>query len=378
MNQQPSSKAKPGSSVSFFGREAFYQRYRTSILEAIDSALADGHFLDGAAIGTFETICARRAGRRFAAAVNSGTDALTIALRAVGVGSGDEVVVTAFSFVASASPILLARTNPVFVDISPATYLMDLQQVRRAISPTTKAILAVQLFGQCLAPGPLEAIARDHGLILVEDAAQAFGSARDGRPAGGVGRVSVFSFDPSKVVGGLTTGGMLLTDDPNVYAAAVRLRSHGWDGRGGFAQLGYNSRMSSLNAAMLADLIRHDPIRSRARRRVAHSYIDGLRDVPGLVLPTIPQRSHPNFHKFVVRTGRRDALRRHLALYGIETRVHYPIPLPNIEAMSGRFRTIGQLPHATRACQEVLSLPIHPELTDLEVQRVIDAMRSFR
>lgn len=369
--------AGAGDMVGFLGHDAWYSLHRSEILASVDLALESGAPIDGAAVAAVEARCAQSAHRRFAIAVNSGTDALVIALRAAGVSPGAEVIVTAFSFIASASAIVLAGAIPVFVDIDPATYLMDLDEAQKAITPRTEAIVAVQLYGQCLLPEALERLARSRALLLVEDAAQAFGASRHGRPAGSLGEVSVFSFDPSKVVGGVTTGGMVLTDDPATRDAALQLRSHGWNGSDRFDRLGYNSRMATINGAVLGVALNHEPDRARARRQIAQRYQDTLSAAHGLRAPPIVDGSSPNFHKFVVRSARRDEFRRHLAAHRIDTRVHYAVPLPDNGSLAGSCRVSGSLRQTRAACGEVLSLPIYPELTSEQIDRVGEALHAF-
>lgn len=251
-----------------------------------------------------EQQCADTLGRHHAAAVGSGTDALTLALRACGVGPGDEVIVTSFSFIASASPILHLGATPVYVPVDPATLHMTPDACAAACTPATRAIIAVHLFGRCL-PGidTLEELVTTRGLYLIEDAAQAFGATHQGRPAGSFGHLSVLSFDPSKVLGGISTGGLVATDDEHLHRAVTTMRGHGYDSSTGeFTCLGVNSRMSSANAAVLLNHLRHQAAWREARARVAEQYRSGLAALPLLVPPGPTAGSLDNHHKYVLRT----------------------------------------------------------------------------
>jgi dTDP-4-amino-4,6-dideoxygalactose transaminase len=366
--------------VSFAGLKRRYHVERPILLAAIAAALDTGCALDGPQIDELERRCADLTGRHHARAVNSGTDGLVLALRSANIGPGNEVIVTAFSFIASASAIRLVGATPVFVDIDPQTYLMDLTALPKALTPATKAIIAVDLFGQCLPPLPLESFAAEHGLVLIEDAAQALGASINGRPAGSLGHLSVLSFDPFKVVSGVTSGGLVLTDDPDLDQSVRRLRCHGFNPMTGQADtLGINSRMPTLNAAVLLSELDHASLRGLARARTAAAYRSELADLWSGVLPVAcPANAEHNHHKFVLRSAARDHLRDHLAACGIETKIHYRAALPDQPAFAGTCRTIGCLPHARQAAQEVLSLPIHSHLTDTEVDHVITCLRRWR
>lgn len=364
--------------VPFFGLDRQYARYRQEFLAIADRVLSSGLVLQGKEVAEFEASVAAAVGRRHVVAVGSCTDALAFALLACGVQPGDEVIVTAFSFFASASPILRVGAIPRFADIDPATFMMDLARLDALVTPRTRAILAVHIFGQTLPMDRVEAFAAHHGIALVEDAAQALG-ARDGsRPAGSMGRASCFSFDPTKVIGAFGSGGALGTDDADIAAHARALRYHGRDPASRqFARVGFNSQLSSEAAAMLAFKMAHLEEWQAERARIADLYRRGLDGLAGLTMPATRPGSTHNWHKFVVRARERDALAQHLAKRGVATMVHYSRLMCEEPAVTGLGGATPNLPAARDAVDHVLSLPIYPDMTEAEAAAVIDGVRSF-
>lgn len=330
--------------------------------------LASARFILGPEVAALEAELASLCGVSHGIGVNSGTDALVLALKAVGVGPGDEVITSSFSFVASATAALMVGARPVFVDIVPATYNLDPALVDRAVTGRTRAIVAVHLYGQPAAMDALGAVARARGLALVEDAAQAVGATYAGRPAGAWSDVAILSFYPTKNLGGCGDGGMVLTSREDIAAAVRRLRDHGSPRKYEHVELGYSSRLDELQAALLRVKLRHLPAWNEARRAVAARYRALLRGAP-LVLAEEVAPAHHIYHQFTVRTPKRDALVAALGEAGIGTAVHYPIPIPAqpLFAMPDADRAF---PHAARAASEVLSLPCFPELTEEEIRTV--------
>lgn len=364
--------------ISFFGLNKSYINNREKIISIIDKTLSEEEFLRGKSVGYLEEKCARILGRKYAIAVNSGTDALALALRGGGIIEGDEVIVTAFSFVASASPILMVGATPVFVDINPDTYLMDLNKLKAAITKRTKAIIAVQLYGQCVDPLEIEKIAKEYELLLIEDAAQAFGSQRNGRSAGTIGDVSTISFDVSKVVNGISTGGIILTDNCDLYKTIKSMRSHGLNVETkDFEFLGFNSQMSSINAAVLSYKIDIEGVRRERRIEIAERYIKKLSNVSGIKCPILIDDSVHNFHKFVIRVDERDELIKFLSKSQIETKIHYNKPIPHNMLMSSKSNVYIGIPETIKACSEVLSLPIYAELENDEVDYISNQIIKF-
>ena len=285
--------------IPFFAGAREMTAHGAEYLEAIGAALAGGQALQGPQVGALEERLADACVRRFAVAVGSGTDALFFALAANGIGPGDEVLVPAFSFIATASCIVRAGARPVFADVD-ASGLLDLESAAAACGPRTRALIAVQLYGQMLDPARLEAFAVERGLLLVEDAAQAFGAAADRRSAGSVGPVSCLSFDPTKTVSAPGSGGALLCDDEELAARVRRLRWHGRDAAGQFAALGYNSQLPTASAAVLLRKLDLDPGWTDRRRAIAVQYDAALAGTPARPIGTLPRREHV-FHKYVVR-----------------------------------------------------------------------------
>jgi dTDP-4-amino-4,6-dideoxygalactose transaminase len=305
--------------------------------------------------------------------VGSGTDALRLALTAVGVKPGDEVITPAFSFVASASTIVMAGATPVFVDIEPSTCGLDPEALAGALTPRTRAIVAVHLYGHPARIDRIAEIARRHRVALIEDAAQAIGATWDGRPIGGWGDAACLSFYPTKNLGACGDGGLLLTDRDDLAGHLGRLRHHGDAGRYQHVELGYCSRLDEVQAAMLRVKLGRLEAWTEARRRLAARYRAGLADL-GLGLPYEDPRARHIYHMFTVRHPRRDALARALADLGVGTMVHYPRAVPDqpLFGLDGE----RQWPQAWRAAREVLSLPCYPEMTDAEIDGVVAAIRT--
>jgi dTDP-4-amino-4,6-dideoxygalactose transaminase len=371
---------------------------RPDLDAAWQRALASGQFVLGPEVAAFEREAADFLGVRHAVGLNSGTDALTIGLRALGVGPGDEVITTPFSFFATSETVLLLGAVPVFVDLTPDGFLLDPNAVAEAVTERTRAILPVHLYGELAPMDELNRIAQRHELRVLEDAAQAFGArapasasasgpeaaeaatdadelvgrvaSRD-RAAGALGHAAAFSFYPTKNLGALGDGGLLTTNDDAVAARAQRLRNHGSERRYHHLEPGYNSRLDALQAAWLRVKLPHLDAWTQARRRVAARYDALLADVDGVVTPR-PAPGHV-YHQYTVRLpgGRRDAVAEGLRARGVASMVYYP---ETLDRYGGR--THGDLPHARRAAAEVLSLPVYPTLDEEAQAHVADALRS--
>jgi dTDP-4-amino-4,6-dideoxygalactose transaminase len=302
---------------------------------------------------------------------------LHYALLAAEIGPGDEVLVTDLSFVASASAISLTGATPVFVDVDD-TYNTDLSLAETKVTKKTRAIIFVHLYGQMSDPARIEAFARAHGLILIEDAAQAIGASFNGRPAGTLGLASCLSFNSTKTVSAPGGGGMVLTNDDAVAEGVRRLRYHGKATNGHFEELGYNSLMPTLTAAVLSIKLDHDEAWMARRRQIARYYHDRLAGIDGdFVLPAEMPGAVHNYHKFVVRSARREALRIFLQQRGIEAKVHYPLPLHREPCFEKYAYPDVQFPRAVRYSDTVLTLPVHAYLTDAEVDTIADVVREF-
>jgi dTDP-4-amino-4,6-dideoxygalactose transaminase len=340
---------------------------------AVGRVVASGRFVLGEEGAAFERELARFSGVRHAIGVGSGTDALRLGLAALEVGPGDEVVTPAFSFVASATTIVMAGATPVFVDIEPGTFALDPAAVARALTPRTRAIMPVHLYGQPAAMDRLQALARAHGLSVLEDAAQAVGARWAGRPVGAWGDLACLSFYPTKNLGACGDAGAILTDRDDLAERLRRLRHHGDAGRYRHVELGWCSRLDEVQAAILRVKLRHLPAWIERRRDLAARYAAGLAGLP-LGLPVARPEARHVWHLYTVRHPERDAFRKALEDLGVGTAVHYPLPVPGqpLFGADGERRW----PEAWRAAREVLSLPCYPELTDAEGAGVVAAVRS--
>ena len=347
----------------------------TALEAAWRRVVASGHFIGGPEVEAFEGEAARFLGVKHAVGVNSGTDALVIALRALGVGPGDEVVTSPFTFFATAESVSAVGATPVFADIDPVTFNLDPELAARACGPRTRAILPVHLFGHAADVDALGALARERGLALLEDVAQAFGGSAGGRRLGTIGRVGAFSFFPSKNLGCLGDGGLVATDDDAIGDAARMLRSHGSRRKYFNEQIGYNSRLDALQAAVLRAKLPHVGAWNAGRREAAQRYRELLAGVPGIVLPVERAGVEHVYHQFTIRIGggRRDALRDALAADGIGTMVYYPKALHQLPVYE---KAGSGFPEAERATREVLSLPLWPRITPETQERVVRSLRA--
>lgn len=356
-----------------------------NIKEEIDAAIGDvlhsSYFIGGDQVAEFECELAGELGGSYVRGVGNGTDALQIAMMALGIGPGDEVITPAFTFVATAEAAALLGARPVFCDIDPHTFTMDPAQVEELITERTKAIVPVHLFGQPADLDPILEIAARHDLPVVEDNAQAIGSTYRGRPLGFIGTIGTLSFFPSKNLGAFGDGGAVLTEDESLYHEMRLIASHGSKKKYHNERVGINSRLDAMQAAILRVKLRHLDEYTRARQEAADRYDELLADVEGIVTPHRAEYGTHVFHQYTIRlqgpfAGRREALRDHLKEQGIPHAVYYPVPLHELPVWSGQEQR-GDLSQTERAADEVLSLPMHTELTAEQQQRVADALRSF-
>lgn len=344
---------------------------RERLLAAVRRVMDSGVYIQGPEVEAFEAAIALACGVRHGVGVSSGTDALVVALRILGIGPGDEVLVPAYSFVATATAVLLVGARPVFVDIDPGTFCIDPAACEAAVTPRTRAVIPVHLFGQCADMPALDAMARRHGLAVVEDAAQSLGAAlADGRRAGSLGRLACVSFFPSKNLGALGDAGMLLTDDDALAERARQVRSHGSVRKSHWHELlGGNHRMDAIQAAVLRVKLECLDEWTAKRRENARRYRRLLR---GVGLPAERGGVHV-YNQFVIRSARRDELRAALTAAGVETAVYYPHPLPDQPVFGA---VAGSFPRARDASRETLALPVAPTVDAAAVERVCAAIRS--
>jgi len=354
-----------------------YERIKDEIDAAVASVFDSGWFVLGENVRAFEEEFARYCGVKYAVGVGSGLEALHLALLALGVGEGDEVITVPFTAVATTLAISFAGAKPVFVDVEPDTCLMDATKIREHITPRTKAIIPVHLYGQCADMDAINSIAREKGLKVIEDAAQAHGAMYRGKRAGALGDVGCFSFYPSKNLGAYGEAGMVTTNDESVAERVRMLRNYGQSDRYHHKLKGYNSRLDELQAAVLRVKLRHLDEWNEERRELARRYNEALTDC-GVGLPVEREGRRHVFHLYVIRSPQRDALREYLRERQIGTQIHYPIPVHLQEAYKELGLRRGCFPVSERLADEVLSIPLFPELSESEVSAVIDAVRGFR
>jgi UDP-2-acetamido-2-deoxy-ribo-hexuluronate aminotransferase len=348
---------------------AQYARLREDIGRRIQRVLDHGQYILGPEVAELEARLAAFAGTRHCVAVSSGTDALLLALLALGIGPGDEVVTTPFTFVATSEAIRLAGARPVYADIDARTYALDPARLEAVITPRTRAIVAADLFGQCADYVTLGAIAARHGLPVIEDAAQSFGALAQGRRAGSLATIGATSFYPSKPLGGYGDGGACFTDDPSLAGLLRELRVHGQNGTYRYARVGINGRLDTLQAAVLLAKLEVFPEEIGLREAVAGRYD---RRLAGLVqTPYVAPGNTSVYAQYTIEVDARDRVRQLLAEAGIATAVHYPVPLHR----EAPYRdAAARAPCAERAAARVLSLPMHPYLESTEQDRVVDAL----
>jgi dTDP-4-amino-4,6-dideoxygalactose transaminase len=354
---------------------AQYAAHRAEIDAAIARVLDAGRYILGEETRAFEREFAEYIGVAHGIGVGSGTEALHLALVACGVGLGDEIITVSHTAVATVSAIEMAGATPVLVDIDPDRYTLDPRMLQRAITPRTKVIIPVHLYGAPAELEPILDIARRHNIRVLEDCAQAHGAMYNGRRVGAWGDIAVFSFYPTKNLGAIGDGGFVATHDPGVAERVRLLREYGWTERYVSSIRGWNSRLDELQAAILRVKLRHLDADNARRRSLAGVYDEML--PPAIQKPIVLNGGTHVYHLYVIRHPLRDRLAAHLRENGIGTGIHYPVPIHLQPAYRGRLGDTGSLPQTERAAREVLSLPMYPELGDDQVREVADAARSF-
>ncbi len=357
-----------------------YRQIKPEIDEAVARVFDSQYFILSPEVQAFEEGLAQYVGAKHAVGCGSGTDALMLALMACGVGQGDEVITVPFTFVATAGPIALLGAKPVFVDIDPVTYNIDVKKVEGAITSKTRAIIPVDLFGLMAPMTDLEAIAKKHNLVLIEDAAQAIGAKAQGRTAGATGTMGSFSFFPSKNLGAAGDGGAITTNDSSIAQKLRKLRVHGSPRRYEYELLGVNSRLDALQAAVLRVKLKYldgwaDERRKNAKRYGQLFQQSGVTD--RVTLPSEPAGYHHIYNQYTIRVSQRDKLREFLTEKGIPSEIYYPYPLhlqPVFKDLGGR---AGDFPVSEQACKEVLALPIYPEMGEARQQQVVEGISQF-
>ncbi|MBE2187349.1 MAG: DegT/DnrJ/EryC1/StrS family aminotransferase [Rhodothermales bacterium] len=342
--------------------------------EALERVLRSGHFILGPDVGAFEQDVAAYLGVRHAIGLNSGTDALFIGLRALGIQPGDEVITTTFSFFATAESVSLLGAKPVFVDVEEESFNLDVTQLEAAITEKTRAIVPVHLFGRPANMTAVLEVAARHGLKVLEDCAQSFGARVDTKLTGTLGHAGAYSFFPSKNLGAYGDGGLLATNDDEVARVARMLRAHGSAKKYHNEMVGYNSRLDTIQAAVLRVKLPHIEAYNAGRRRVAQRYNEAFADLGGLIVPELTE-GHV-FHQYTLRVvdGKRDALAQYLAGLDIQTMVYYPIPQDRLPIYAGQY---PRFPVSDLLAEQVLSLPIWPQMKEQEQAIVLEAVRAF-
>ncbi len=353
-----------------------YQNIKTEIDSAIHTVLDSGQFINGKEVGEFECETAGYLGVKYALGCASGTDALQIAMMALGIGPGDEVVTTPFTFVATAETIAILGAKPVYVDIQPETFNIDPGRIEAAITARTKAIIPVHLYGQPADMDPLMEIAKRKNIPVIEDCAQAMGASYKAKKVGGIGRIGCISFFPSKNLGCFGDGGMMVTDDKDLAEKMKVVAAHGSRTRYYHDVLGVNSRLDTIQAAILKVKLRHLEEFNAARQRAAGRYDDLLRGTP-VTPPEVAHYGQHIFHQYTIRAPRRDALAEFLKSKGIPHAVYYPVPLHLQKAFAMSGGRTGDFPVTEKAAAEVLSLPMHTELTTDQQEFITSAIREF-
>ena len=363
-------------SISLVDLKAAYRRLQTEIDAATARVMSSGWYILGPEVAAFESEFAAYLGVEQAVGVASGTDAVLLALRALGIGPGDEVITVAHTAVATVAAIELAGATPRLVDIDAATYTLDPAQLAAAITPRTRAVVPVHLYGAPADMDAVLAVAHAHGLLIVEDCAQAHGARYRGRMVGALGDAAAFSFYPTKNLGALGDGGAVATNRPEVAERLRLLRQYGWRERYVSDVTGTNSRLDELQAAILRVRLRHLDAENTARRRLAARYDAALAGLP-ITLPTARADDRAVYHLYVIRTAARDALVAHLRARGIGTGVHYPVPVHRQPAYAHLGCGPGSLPATEAAAAEVLSLPMYPDLLPTAVDTIAAAIRDY-
>lgn len=376
----PVSRRAAGARFPFLDLKAQFATIRTEVIAAVLEVLESQHFILGSEVEHMESAVAQYVGADFAIGCASGSDALLLSLLALGIDTGDEVITTPFTFIATAGAIARVKARPVFVDIDEATFNLDSRQLEAAITPRTRAIIPVHLFGLPADMTTIMGIARHHELPVIEDAAQALGAQGCGKAVGSIGTMACFSFFPSKNLGGAGDGGMVTTNSPELADRLRLLHLHGSRRRYEYELLGINSRLDALQAAILRVKLRYLDQWTAARQRSARRYRDAFATIAirgSIQMPAEPEACVHVYNQFVIRAQQRDALKEHLREAGVPTEIYYPSPLHLQPAFAYLGYRKGDFPRAEAACDQVLALPIFPELSDEQQQTIIGEIADF-
>lgn len=354
-----------------------YEAGRQEYLAAVDAVFSSGRLILGEQVASFEERFAAYCGVPFAVGVNSGTDAIFLALKALGVTAGDEVITVSNTAVPTVAAIRATGATPVFADVEHDTYLMDVKLVETLITARTRCIVAVHLCGQMVDMSPLMELAQQHRLRVVEDCAQACGATYQGKRAGSCGDIGAFSFYPTKILGAFGDGGMLTSSSPELALRLKRLRMYGMDSLYYAEEEGYNSRLDEVQAALLNIRLPRLSAAVEQRRTIARLYDQGLRGIDALGLPAVRAGREHQYYLYTIRTERRDQLMAYLRDQGIESKINYPWPIHLMRGYSFLGWREGSLPVTERLAQSIVSLPLYPEMPLEDGERVVEALRRF-
>jgi dTDP-4-amino-4,6-dideoxygalactose transaminase len=363
--------------VPLLDLKAQYATLRDEMIPVLEAVMESQYFINGPAVKELEGLVAEACGCAAAVGVSSGTDALLASLMSLGIGAGDEVITTPYTFFATAGAIARAGATCVFVDIEPDTFNIDPSKIAAAVTDKTKAIIPVHLFGQTADMDAIMSLAVQHDLIVIEDAAQAIGATYKGRKAGSIGTAGCFSFFPSKNLGGLGDGGMVVTQDEELADRLLQCRDHGMKPRYFHKWVGANFRLDTIQAAGLIVKLKYLDGWSAQRRANADRYNELFADVPDVVTPTVRDGNVSIYNQYVIRVPRRDELQAFLIENGIGCAIYYPLSLHEQECFAPLGYAKGDFPESEKAAAETLALPIYPELTDEQIVYVADKVKEF-
>jgi dTDP-4-amino-4,6-dideoxygalactose transaminase len=357
--------------------KAQYKTIQKESEPVLKKVIENQDFILGEEVRLLEREIADYCGSKYGVGVASGTDALILALKALDIGQGDEVITSPFTFFATAEAVSIVGAKPVFADIDPKTYNIDPALIEKRITKNTKAVIPVHLYGQCADMDPILGIARKHGLKVIEDNAQAIGATYKGRKAGSMGDIGALSFFPSKNLGAFGDAGMVVTNDAKLADRIRTLRVHGSSVRYIHSEIGMNSRLDNLQAAVLRIKLRYLDRWLEARRNIADFYNNRLKGLP-LTCPAVPSYNIHTYHQYTLRAASDQAgIMKHLLDNGIETRTYYPIPLHLQDCYKSLKYKAGDMPESEKAAREVFSIPIFPEMTDVQKKYMVDTVVSF-
>jgi dTDP-4-amino-4,6-dideoxygalactose transaminase len=363
--------------VSFVDLRSQYREIENTVLRAGGALTRRGDFILGQDVKDFEKSFAQYLHSTFSVGVNSGTDALFLGLLGLGVGRGDEVIVPAYTYIASAFAVTYTGARPVFSDIDETTFNIDPQTIERVITKRTKAIMPVHLYGQAADMGPIRDIARKHGLRIIEDTAQAHGAQYRGRKAGAIGDIGAFSFYPTKNLGAFGDAGLIATSNGQLYKKLRKLRDYGRLSKYVHGSVGFNSRLDSVQAVFLNAKLRHLDAWNQKRISVAGMYNKYLGDIPGIRLPREASYGKHVYHIYAIRVKNRDRVLEGLIAAGVGAAVHYPVPLHLQPVYRSLGYRRGDFPVAERVCRDVLCLPIHPHITKKQITYVAQTLKRL-